>query len=178
MTVIPAGGRRASSVDDLLAIEAIHQLKYRYFRFLDQKQWAALGALLTDEVVASYGGGAYAFAGRSEVVAFLERSMGREDFLSSHRGHHPEITFMGEQEAHGVWAFDDEVLIGEWNLAVRGAGFYHDVYLREPDTELGWAIAQTGYRRSFEQLFPLDAIAGHKITASWWGTDGRSTLSA
>ena len=165
-----------ASLDDLLAIEAIKQLKYRYFRFLDQNRWEEMADLLTPEVAASYGGGAYAFTGRDDVIAFLERSMGRDDFLSSHRAHHPEITLVSATTATGIWAFDDEVIIGEHGLVVRGSGFYDDAYVRSPDG--AWRIARTGYRRSFEQIFPVASIAGWSLTASWWGTDGRSTLPA
>lgn len=164
------------SLDDLLAIDAICRLKHRYFRFLDQHRWDDMGGILTDDVVASYGGGAYAFEGRDEVLAFLDRGMGREDFLSSHRGHHPEIVLLGPDAATGTWAFEDEVVLGQWNLLIRGAGFYEDEYRRESDGQ--WRIARTGYRRSFEYVLPTSSLEGFNITASFWGTDGRSSLPA
>lgn len=166
----------AATLDDLLALHAITQLKHRYFRFLDQNRWDEMAGILHPDVEASYGGGAYVFSGRDDVIGFLERSMGRDDFLSSHRAHHPEIELLGPDRATGVWAFDDEVIIGQWGLIVRGAGFYDDEYQRDDDGE--WRIRRTGYRRSFEQMFPTAAIEGWSLTASWWGTDGRSTLPA
>ena len=166
----------ASSLDDLLAISAITELKHRYFRYLDQNRWDDMADILTDDVSVSYGGGAYRFDGRDAVLGFLERSMGREDFLSSHRAHHPEITLRSDDHASGVWAFDDEVIIGQWGLIVRGAGFYDDEYRRGDDG--AWRISRTGYKRSFEQVIPTASIEGWSLTASWWGTDGRSTLPA
>ena len=42
---------------DPSAIESIHRLKYRYFRFLDTKRFVELGELLTDDATTSYQGG-------------------------------------------------------------------------------------------------------------------------
>lgn len=165
-----------SSLDDLFALEAVKQLKYRYLRYLDQRLWTEMAGIFTVDAVATYGGGAYAFEGRDAILGFLRKNMGREDFLSSHRCHQPEISFASSDIATGVWAFDDEVIMGEWNLTVRGAGFYEDEYRRGDDGE--WRIARTGYKRSFEQMYPLDSISGLRITASWWATDGRSELPA
>jgi hypothetical protein len=35
-------------------------------------------------------------------------------------------------------------------------------------------IRRTGYERTFEEVIPR---AGVRLTASWWETDGRSTLA-
>ncbi len=173
---MPADATVPTTIDDLLALEAIRQVKYRYLRFLDQKQWDRMAEVLRPDVTASYGGGAYPCDGLDAVLAFLQKGMGREDFLSSHRCHHPEIALTSPTTAEGIWAFDDTVIIGEWDLIVHGAGFYEDRYERDDDGR--WWIAHTGYRRSFEQLVPRASVAGLKLTASWWGTGGRSQLPA
>jgi hypothetical protein len=160
---------------DLVQIEAIKRLKYRYLRCLDQKRWDEIGECFTDDATAAYSGGAYSFEGRDAIVEFLRRSMGAEDFLSSHRCHHPEIDLVGADAAHGTWALEDTVIIGAFDLMVQGAAFYEDDYVRRDGQ---WSIAHTGYRRSFEQLMPRASIEGLTLTASWWGTDGRSTLPA
>jgi hypothetical protein len=164
-----------SPIDRLLAVEEISRLKYRYLRCLDQKRWAELGACLTEDATAAYSGGAYSFTGRDEIVAFVERSMGREDFLSAHRCHHPEIVVVSAEDATGTWALDDTVIIGEFDLLLHGAAFYEDRYRRVDGT---WLIAHTGYRRTFEQVVPRASVEGLALTASWWGTDGRSQLAA
>jgi len=165
----------ADVVQTLVAIEAIKRLKYRYLRCLDQKRWDDIGSCFTPGATAAYSGGKYSFSGREEIVEFLRRSMGREDFLSSHRCHHPEIDLVSATEATGTWALEDTVIIGEHDLIVYGAAFYEDRYVVVDDA---WCIAHTGYRRSFEQLYPRASIKGLTLTASWWGTDGQSTLPA
>ena len=54
-------------VVDLVAIEQLRQLKYRYLRTLDLKQWDDFADTLTDDVSASYGE-RLSFEGREAVV--------------------------------------------------------------------------------------------------------------
>ena len=164
-------------VEDLAAIEAVKQLKYRYLRCLDTKDWAGMAEVLAPACTASYGGGAYAFEGRDEILSFLERTMGSTEVLSSHRVHHPEIQLDADREgAEARWALDDTVLLLAYEITVRGSAYYQDRY--ELDDDGIWRIAHTGYRRIFEEIQPRAPVEGLTVTASWWGTDGRSTLSA
>ena len=45
--------------DDLLEIELIRQLKYKYARCLDLKLWDELATTLTDDVIVDYSGGSH-----------------------------------------------------------------------------------------------------------------------
>lgn len=162
--------------DDLVVMEQIKQVKYRYLRCLDLKWWDELADVLCEDVVAEYSAGAYSFRGRDELLGFLKRGMGSEQVLSSHKCHHPEISLTSPTTAHGTWALDDTVLLLEFDLTVRGAAFYEDDYVLEDDGV--WRIARTGYRRVYEEIQPRSAGSVPTVTASWWGTDGRSTLPA
>jgi bile-acid 7alpha-dehydratase len=157
--------------DDLVEIEQIRQLKYRYVRFIDTKRWDDLAELFTADATASYGGGATERAGRDAIMAFLVESMADEDMLTSHKVHQPEITLTGRDRATGVWALDDVVVLGRLGMTVRGASFYDDRYAKVGGA---WHIAHTGYRRVYEEIEPRRPDL--KLTASWWGTDGRSSL--
>ena len=157
--------------DQLVEIEAVKRLKYRYVRCLDQKLWDELEGCFTPDATASYGGGAYQFEGREAILAFLRDSMGSESFLSSHRVHHPEIDLTGPTTARGIWALDDVVILPELGLTIRGAAFYTDEYVK---ADGDWRIRSTRYKRTFEELQPRsDDIT---LTASWWATGGRSSL--
>jgi hypothetical protein len=161
--------------EELVEIEAIKRLKYAYARCLDLKRWDELAGLFTEDAVASYSGGGYTFEGRDEILGFLRRSMGSETFHSSHKMHHPEIDLTGPTSARGIWALDDTVIDTQWNITIRGASFYEDEYVKQAGT---WKIRRTGYRRVFEELQPRTNVEGLQMTASWWATDGRSTLPA
>ncbi len=128
--------------EELTAIREIEQLKYGYCRLLDQKRFDELGELLTEDVTATYGGGAVNLTGRAAVVAFLHSAMGNPTLLSSHLVAHPEITLTGPATATGGWALRDVVILVDAGYAIRGASYYDDRYVREA---AGWRIAHTGY---------------------------------
>ena len=67
------------------------------------------------------------------------------------------------------------MVIEDLGLTIQGAAFYDDEYRREQGR---WRIAATGYKRTYEQIYPRASIEGLELTASWWGTGGSSTLDA
>lgn len=139
--------------EDLVEIEAIKRLKYKYVRCLDQKLWDDIVDCFTEDAVASYSGGKYHYEGRDAIVAFLVESMGDASFLSAHRVTQPEIDLLGNDRATGTWALVDEVLVKAHGVRVRGAAFYSDEYVKVDDE---WRIARTGYERTYEEFVPLD----------------------
>ena len=160
---------------DLADLELIKLLKHRYMRCLDQKRWDEIEGCFTEDAVASYSAGKYAFAGRAAIVDFFRSAMDRKSFLSSHRVHQPEIELTGPTAATGVWAMEDYVIDTERNITIHGAAFYTDEYVKRDGT---WLIARTGYERTFEEVQPRDGTSPPVLTASFWGTGGRSELPA
>ncbi|HEV3225674.1 MAG TPA: nuclear transport factor 2 family protein [Acidimicrobiales bacterium] len=159
--------------EDLVELELIKRLKYRYARCLDLKLFDEVGELFTADATASYGGGAYTFDGRDAIVDFLRRSMSSTAMLTSHKMHNPEIDLTGPTTATGIWSLDDVVVLSDMSLTVRGAAFYDDQYVK---VDGRWCIAHTGYKRVYEELAPRPPDI--TLTASYWGTDGRSSLPA
>ena len=68
---------RGAPVDTAAELEAIRRLKYAYFRTLDLKQFDDLGALLTEDVTASYEDGKTVLEGRDAIVTWLGVGPGR-----------------------------------------------------------------------------------------------------
>lgn len=161
------------TAQDLVDLELIKQLKHKYMRCLDQKRWDEIAECFTDDAVASYSAGKYAFDGKAAIVAFFRQAMDRKSFLSSHRVHQPEIVLTGPSTATGVWAMEDYVIDTDRNCTIHGAAFYTDEYLRADGV---WLIRRTGYERTFEEIQPRDGTSPPVLTASFWGTGGRSEL--
>jgi len=136
-------------------IEAIKQLKYRYFRALDCKDWDLLGATLTEDATTAYDEGRYSFSGREAILGFLRGALGSPRAISMHHGHHPEIEITSATTARGTWYLEDMVIFRDANTVVRGAAFYHDEYVRISGE---WKIRSTGYQRTFEQIETVDAL--------------------
>jgi hypothetical protein len=133
-------------------IEAIKQLKYRYFRALDCKQWDDLGATLTDDARTAYDSGKYAFQGRDAILGFLRDALGSPRVISLHHGHHPEIELTSDTAAHATWYLEDMVIFRDSNTVLHGAGFYQDEYVKVNGS---WKIRATGYERTFERIETL-----------------------
>ncbi|HXX90885.1 MAG TPA: nuclear transport factor 2 family protein [Acidimicrobiales bacterium] len=129
-------------------LEAILRLKHAYFRLLDTKRFDELGELLTEDVTTAYQSGALTFAGRDAVVSFLVESLGSPGIVTMHHGHHPEITFLDDTNAAGIWYLEDRVIVPEHDFEIHGTALYDDRYVK---TGGGWKIRHTGYERIFEQ---------------------------
>jgi len=136
-------------MSNLEEIEAIRQLKYRYFRCLDSKRWEELAQCFTADATTWYDSGKYTFAGRDAIMKFLREALGSHDVISLHHGHHPEIAIKGPTSASGIWYLEDRLYFTKQKMMLWGAAFYEDDYVK---TGGEWKIARTGYRRTFEEI--------------------------
>jgi 3-phenylpropionate/cinnamic acid dioxygenase small subunit len=129
----------------LLDIEAIKQLKARYFRLMDLKQWDAWGVVFTADCVMEVPEADLVNTGRAEIVANVSAAL--VGARTCHHGHMPEIEITGDGTARGIWAMFDYV---EWaeqdgtRVGLQGYGHYREEYRRE-DGE--WRIARTRLER-------------------------------
>ncbi|MBM4245503.1 MAG: nuclear transport factor 2 family protein [Deltaproteobacteria bacterium] len=119
----------------LADIEAIKQLKARYFRLLDTKCWEEWGDVFTEDASLDTTDDApHAQAqGRAAIVALVSGAVGRA--VTVHHGHMPEIELTGPTTARGVWAMEDHLEFpgDPPALVVHGRGHYHEEYERSPD---------------------------------------------
>jgi hypothetical protein len=112
----------------LLAIESIKQLKARYCRCLDTKDWDAWRAIFTDDFVSDTSeAGGKLIVGADDFVAFTRKGIGRPAQTTAHQVHAPEIELMSATSARGVWALQDVVRFGP-GLSLVGYGHYHETY--------------------------------------------------
>jgi hypothetical protein len=150
---------------DLVALEEIRQLKYRYLRCVDQKLWDEIADVFTADATVAYGTRVYgqplAMTGRDEIVAFFRARLGPE-IITVHAAGQPEISVDGATAA-GRWRFEDTVIAAEHRIVIVGAAFYQDRYQR--GTDGAWRIAHTGYTRLYEAMIPLDDLPHFKFLA-------------
>ncbi|MBB5896522.1 nuclear transport factor 2 family protein [Kutzneria kofuensis] len=153
---------------DLIALEEIRRLKYRYLRSLDLKRWDEFAQTLAVDATADYGTPVYGerlrLAGRDEIVAFMSRRLG-PDVITVHLAGQPEIDIDGD-EATGTWGMQDTVIATERQVVIQGAAFYEDRYRCGEDGV--WRISHTGYDRTYEAMFALTDLPGFKLTANRW----------
>ena len=128
-------------IERLEAIEDIRNLKARYFRLMDTKQWDALAQLFTaDFKIVSPDGSVWLEGGEAYAQSLAK---GLADAVSCHQGLTGEIEIEDDDRASAIWAMQDVI---EWTdrhpregwKAILGRGHYHETYRREGGT---WRIA-------------------------------------
>jgi ketosteroid isomerase-like protein len=153
---------------DLVALEEIRQVKYRYLRCVDLKLWDEMADVFTADASADYGtraaGKPLNLRGREEILGFLRDSLGN-DIITTHRCGQPEIQVDGDT-ATGTWSFEDTVIATGHRVVIKGAAFYEDTYRRGEDGR--WRISHTGYTRIYETMSSLDDTPSLRFTVNKW----------
>jgi uncharacterized protein (TIGR02246 family) len=142
-------------VQRLLDIEDIKQLKARYFRSLDTKDWDAFGAVFARDGVLEVPEVDTVTNGREAIVAFVSRAL--DGARTVHHGHMPEIELTSPDTARATWAMFDYV---EWppgenggRVGLQGFGHYVEEYVRDRGT---WRISRSRLERL--RLDPLGTL--------------------
>ena len=113
-------------VDELWDLEQLRQLKARYFRAVDAKDWELLESVFTPDAVLEVAGNRR--EGRDEILGVMRTRLTPR--RSVHHGHMPELTLTGPDTATGIWAMDD-LLIDADGTRHHGYGHYHERYRRD-----------------------------------------------
>jgi hypothetical protein len=141
-------GRRGimlTEIERLTAMEEIRQLKARYFRSMDTKDWTGLEAVFSDTAELDMRGEAAdkskaataLVVGAPNIMAFIRNAV--LELVTVHHGHMPEIEITSPTQARGIWAMED-ILKWPEGAAVKtlhGYGHYHETYRK---TDAGWRI--------------------------------------
>ncbi len=133
-------------------IEAIRQLKARYFRTMDTKDWSAMRQVFSDDVVldTSEAGGSVV-TGADEFMMFLQEVL--RGAVTVHQGHMPEIELTSPTTATGIWALND-IVIWPDGTRLTGYGHYHETYEKVADD---WKITSSKLTRLHTDIHPPDA---------------------
>lgn len=133
------GDGRADMTDTthiLLELEAIRQLKTRYFRCVDAKDWDEYRAVFADDVVFDISDDMPETGlthGADAAVALARAGLGA-DVTSVHHGHCPEIRLTSDDSAQGIWAMEDMLFWAPGAASpirsLHGYGHYHETYRR------------------------------------------------
>ena len=157
------------TLQQLIDIEAIKQLKARYMRSVNTKDWDTLSSTFAPNARSMYSGGKYSFEGRDAIMEFLSDSLGPKDVATLHHAHTPEIEIISETSARGTWYLEDFVISQDAGTehmpagtVLHGTGIYSDEYQKIGGE---WKISVTGYERIFEDRQPRPA--GSTLHTRW-----------
>jgi uncharacterized protein (TIGR02246 family) len=152
---VSEGTAAVGSQERLVAIQEIQQLKARYFRGIDTKDWALWAEVFAEDAVLEVPDVGMSTVGREAIVQGVSGAL--EGARTVHHGHMPEIEVTGPTTARGVWAMYDYV---EWpeqadggRVGLHGYGHYHEEYVRQDGT---WRISRSRLERL--RVDPLAAL--------------------
>lgn len=126
-----------TDINMISAFVAISQVKARYCRLVDSKDWTGLAALFTEDFELSVPR-VDTLRGRDKAIAFISKAL--TDATTAHQVHLPEIELNGN-EANVIWAMQDR---NTWDpprngvSTQRGFGQYHERYVQ---VDGQWKIA-------------------------------------
>lgn len=145
-------------IERLAAIEAIRQVKARYFRGVDDRNSSLVRSILAEDCVLDYRGCCTdPVSGIDHLPAMNKVMRGRSSWadapassgfsmITVHQGHDPDITVESETSASGIWAFTDRLFLppgGPFNQ-LTGWGRYHETYRQDDE---GWKLSTTRIER-------------------------------
>ena len=121
-------------IEKLLALEEIKQLRAKYWRTLDTKQWEDWGSVFTEDCWLKFDAGVSTGGGDPQTHPVVETRKGMVEFVSKllhqavtvHQGHFPEIEFTSDTEAKGIWPMED--IVERETLTLFGRGHYRETY--------------------------------------------------
>lgn len=145
-------------VERLAAIEAIRQVKARYFRGVDDRNSALVRSILAEDCLLDYRGCCTDPASGVDHLPAMNRVMeGRASWpdapksdgphmITIHQGHDPDISIESDTSASGIWAFTDRLFLPPGGPFTRltGWGRYHETYVRDDE---GWKLRTTRIER-------------------------------
>jgi uncharacterized protein (TIGR02246 family) len=148
------------SLDDLIAIEEIKQLKGRYFRAADTKDVDGFADVFTEDADLKYDLDVsesgepqrLTMQGREGMRQYCIQGWSGDLIWTAHFGTTPEITILSRTEARGVWAMQDIVEMRDCHF--HGFGHYRETY-RKSDGK--WRIATLHLTRTRVIVTPKTA---------------------
>jgi hypothetical protein len=118
----------------LMAIEAIKQLKARYFRCMDTKQWNGWNEVFTADALMDVSEerppgskeGPLILNGAEKIIATVSKLL--DGVVTVHHGHMPEIEVTSDTTARGIWSMEDKLRWPDGKTTLHGYGHYHETY--------------------------------------------------
>jgi SnoaL-like domain len=149
-----------TETERLAAIDAIRQLKAKYWRGVDTGDAALVCSILAADCVLDFRG---CCTDPTSGVDFLPEMnivmQGRDSwqaqalagYVTSHQGHQAEIEVTGPDAARAIWTFTDRFFYppGMKYSRFTGYGYYHETYDKMAD---GWKLKTTRITRLWVEV--------------------------
>jgi hypothetical protein len=149
-------------INRLEAIEAVKQLKARYFHACDTKQPDIVRACFASGEIDLRYGRIGNFTDREQMVAVFSELACQEHIVEMHHGQNPQVEVHDEDNATAIWGLYYYMIDTRRQSVTQLAGFYDDAYIRR-DGE--WRIIRSYYEVTSTQIFDLSEGVARSIFA-------------
>jgi hypothetical protein len=136
----------------LEAIEAIRQLKARYFHACDNKQPDVVRECFAPGEIDLQYGRIGNFNDREQMLAVFTQLACQPHIVEMHHGQNPRIEVHDEDNATGIWGLYYYLIDTRRQTVTQLAGFYDDAYARRDGL---WQIMRSHYEVTSTQIFDL-----------------------
>jgi SnoaL-like domain len=136
----------------LEAIEAIRQLKARYFHACDTKQPDTVRECFAPGPIELRYGRVGNFDNREDMLAVFTELACQPHIVEMHHGQNPRIEVQDADNATGIWGLYYYLIDTRRRIVTQLAGFYDDAYVRSDGQ---WRITRSRYEVTSTQVFDL-----------------------
>jgi hypothetical protein len=136
----------------LEAIEAIKQLKARYFHACDRKELETVRECFSPGKIDLRYGRIGNFSDREQMLTVFAELACQPHIVEMHHGQNPRIEIQDEENATGNWGIYYYLIDTRRQTTTQLAGYYEDAYLRRQDQ---WCITRSYYHVTSTQIFDL-----------------------
>jgi len=133
-------------------IEAIRQLRYKYWRCIHKNQWDELMDCYADDAVVDFGYGLQ-MEGKTVLADFYKGSMTSAFSLVDPQGHNPEIEVLSSTTARGFWQLDNTMVEAQTSKAVRVGASYDEEYVKRNGE---WKISVQKVNHIYRQVIEME----------------------
>ncbi len=116
-----------NDMDAIKEIEALKQLRARYCRLLDAKDWRVARTFFRGLRQRQVRRGRNTGCRGRQVCRFCAQGAGCFAPCTVHQVRAPEIELLSENTATGIWALEDFVKLAP-GISLHGYGHYHETY--------------------------------------------------
>lgn len=142
-------------LDQLFEVEKIKQLKARYCRYIDTRQWDLFGELLAEDVHMVFndvdGNRQFEFFSREEMVNVT--AMMLKHATTVHHVHNAEIVLTSSTVATATWAMEDLILFPQGGNApfsyMHGFGSYTETLEKKKNDWMIKSLTLSRYLQDF-----------------------------
>lgn len=140
----------------LEAIQELEQLKYRYLRAVDAKQYESFKDFFTSEGSFNYGPMGHYYSPEETTQAFRDGYLAVQDgdyvTRQMHHAVHPELTMLSDTEATGQWMLRFRSTDRAQGAEMVMCGSYDDRYVK---VDGQWRIQQQHFTMLWMLMKPL-----------------------